>query len=241
MNISEAKQHLNEKGYCFFNLKDYNEEYFNFLKKYLMCNETSNIQKAFKFLRADWSEKNGDEFSQGKIQKYFLNFEEASLQKKEVLQKMENQEISKLFQIWFYTEPYEVEKILNKNDLLAPFLKKIFSDITKNFYELEDDTVVNHLLTFTYYDKGCRLDNHSDGYGNARICACLMYLNESYDESDGGYLVLNNELKVLPEIGNFAIIDLTKFDIPHMVTEVTNGIGRYACLDFMSRDGMEWK
>jgi len=239
MNILEAKQHLKENGYCFFNLKDFKEEYFAFLKDYLMCNEAKNIQKAFKYLRADWSENDGETFVPKRLQSQFLNFEEANLQKEEILQKKKDG--FKLSQLWFYTEPYEVEKIINKNDFLTPFLKKIFSDVSKNFYDLDENTKINHLLTLTYYDRGCTLGNHSDGYGGNRICACLMYLNESYNESDGGYLVLNNELKVLPEIGNFAIIDLTKFDVPHMVTEVTGGIGRYACLNFISTGETDWK
>ena len=85
----------------------------------------------------------------------------------------------------------------------------------------------------TYYDKDCYLENHSDGTGTGRICALLIYLNETYDENDGGVLILNNKEKVSPIFGNVAIIDLQTFDIPHMVTKVTGGIGRYAILSFM--------
>jgi len=90
-------------------------------------------------------------------------------------------------------------------------------------------------MEFTYYDKGCYLNNHSDGTGTGRICAILIYLNENYDVNNGGILVLNNADNVVPEIGNVAIIDLQSFDIPHMVTEVTDGIGRYAFLSFVKR------
>jgi hypothetical protein len=61
----------------------------------------------------------------------------------------------------------------------------------------------------------------------------LIYLNEDYDAQDGGYLVLNNTEKVIPTFGRVAIIDLQTFDIPHMVTKVTGGIGRYALLSFV--------
>ena len=35
----------------------------------------------------------------------------------------------------------------------------------------------------TYYDNGCKLQNHSDGTGTGRVCALLIYLNETYNIS----------------------------------------------------------
>ena len=46
-------------------------------------------------------------------------------------------------------------------------------------------------------------------------------------------LVLNNKERVSPVFGNVAIIDLQSFDIPHMVTDVRGGMGRYALLTFV--------
>ena len=63
----------------------------------------------------------------------------------------------------------------------------------------------------------------------------IKSLHEDYNFDDGGYLVLQNTEKVLPKIGNVAIIDLQSFDIPHMVEKVTGGIGRYACLNFIRK------
>ena len=87
----------------------------------------------------------------------------------------------------------------------------------------------------TLYDDKCLLTNHSDGIQKNRICAILIYLNENYDEMDGGCLVLNNTEKVIPEFGNIAIIDLQSFDVPHMVTEVIGGPGRYTILSFINK------
>ena len=94
---------------------------------------------------------------------------------------------------------------------------------------------------FTYYTTGCFLQNHSDGTGTGRICAILIYLNETYDEKDGGLLILDNKETINPEFGKIAIIDLNSFDIPHMVTKVTGGIGRYAILSFVKRKEDEFK
>ena len=44
-----------------------------------------------------------------------------------------------------------------------------------------------------------------------------------------------DEEKIIPTFGKFAIIDLQSFDVPHQVTEVTGGIGRYAVLSFVRK------
>jgi len=62
----------------------------------------------------------------------------------------------------------------------------------------------------------------------------LIYLNEEYDENNGGVLILNTNEKVLPKIGNIAILDLSSFDIEHQVTEVIGEQNRYCVLSFIS-------
>jgi Rps23 Pro-64 3,4-dihydroxylase Tpa1-like proline 4-hydroxylase len=84
------------------------------------------------------------------------------------------------------------------------------------------------------YSNKCFLQNHQDGKVNGRLCVVLIYLNEEYDESNGGVLILNGNEKVLPKIGNIAILDLGKYDIEHQVTEVIGNQNRYCVLSFIS-------
>ena len=49
----------------------------------------------------------------------------------------------------------------------------------KYFYDYPESQEYSTITNFTYYDVGCKLDNHSDGTGTGRICALLIYLNEN--------------------------------------------------------------
>jgi hypothetical protein len=132
MNIQIAKEQLKEKGYCVFNLKDFNEEYYNFFKENFLCNEFKNLQSAFKSLRADYSFeiKKESEITHGKIQTEFETFEEANFEKNKILDKKEKKEIAKISQIWYYTEPHRIENIIKKQDTSITRYKYYF----KNHY-----------------------------------------------------------------------------------------------------------
>ena len=111
------------------------------------------------------------------------------------------------------------------------YVKKII----EYYFDKNESDNYRFLSTATLYDKKCLLTNHSDGIQENRICAILIYLNEEYDESNGGCLVLNDREVVTPTFGKVAIIDLNKFDVPHMVTEVMGGDGRYTLLSFINK------
>jgi Rps23 Pro-64 3,4-dihydroxylase Tpa1-like proline 4-hydroxylase len=138
-----------------------------------------------------------------------------------------------MIQCWYYAEAFEILDT-NKQDenFYDDFLNNVF-DIVGHIYDIDSSTLTRHASQATYYPKGSFLTEHSDGKGTGRVCAVLIYLNESYEEKDGGYLVLDKKEKVLPHFGNVAIIDLQSFDVKHEVTEVVGGIGRYAFLTFI--------
>jgi hypothetical protein len=237
MNIEEAKSQLKLKGYCQFNLQDLNKNLYDKLKNSHMCNSEKNFKEKFTSIRAD--------YRMGDIQKHeqsdYTSHQNAKEVIDDLLEKYNNTEINDLMQIWYHTS---MGSLYDKNDFIfetyhdyAEFVNNMYNEIVHTMYDNHKEDELSHMVDYTYYDIGCRLDTHSDGNGSGRICACLIYLNESYDENDGGYLVLNETEKILPIIGNVAIIDLEKFDIPHGVTEVTGGIGRYAMLSFSNKKG----
>ena len=141
-------------------------------------------------------------------------------------------------QMWYYAD---LSKILPQHNYITKetnkdyyYLKNQIKNMMTYFFDFEEtQDFVFFAPTFTYYDNGCMLKNHSDGTNTGRVCALLIYLNEEYDENDGGILILNDEEKVVPKFGKVAIIDLQSFDIKHQVTKVTGGIGRYAFLTFI--------
>jgi Rps23 Pro-64 3,4-dihydroxylase Tpa1-like proline 4-hydroxylase len=239
MNIIESKEKLKKDGYTWFNLKDFDENFYNYLLP-LKCNETKNIQSIFTQLRAD-EVSDRDSSERIRISDNYGTFENAKRKKEELyqeLQKIEKQIISRpipadFSQIWYYSDfsdaSFQNTDInINKTDYFN-MIKKLMM----YFYDFPETQEYSGLSMFTYYDKNCKLQNHSDGTGTGRVCALLIYFNEKYNVEDGGILILNDREKVIPEFGNVAIIDLQTFDIKHMVTEVGSGIGRYALLTFV--------
>jgi Rps23 Pro-64 3,4-dihydroxylase Tpa1-like proline 4-hydroxylase len=223
MNFLEAKIFLKENGYCSFNLKDYNQDYFDFVKNNFNCNEENNLQKYFTGIRAAYKTKDTFGSIEESLFERYSSFEEANQKKLEILNESEF-----INQLWLYSE-----------DDLVGFdrtnkLRQIGIEFVKDLYDIDSDAILNHNQQYSYYNEGCRLPNHSDGTDMGRICACLIYFNENYEEKNGGNLILNNEYKVIPEMGNVAIIDLQKFEVPHEVTKVDGGIGRFAFISFVS-------
>ena len=229
MTIEESKIFLKEKGYTSFNLKDFNLDYYNLLLPF-KCNETHNLKKELKGLRASYIRNNINKDS-------YNSFEEAEFEKNELIKTMDNIDSKNLgfHQIYYQMHLGQVfHNVMGESNEFNPFYKKIISDITRYYFDIDESIELLSASTYlTYYDKGCVLDNHSDGTGTGRICALLIYLNEDYDKNDGGILVLENEYNVLPIFGNVAIIDLQSYDIQHAVSKVTGGIGRYAILSFV--------
>ena len=134
----------------------------------------------------------------------------------------------------YYTIPNK-EYIIKGSSSLIQF-ENYIKNIVRYFFDFDESQDYTLFApAISYYDKGCLLGNHSDGTGTGRICSLLIYLNEEYDENDGGILILNNEEHIVPTFGRVAIIDLQSFDIPHQVTKVTGGIGRFAILTFVKK------
>jgi Rps23 Pro-64 3,4-dihydroxylase Tpa1-like proline 4-hydroxylase len=233
MTPNQAKDKLKKDGYTYFNLKDFNEILYNQLIPF-KCNDTQNLKKFMSSLRVDsvYNSKSnlGNDVH---IKDDFDSFENANQKKDEIL--LINQNMS---QIWFYRSFYPILESF-KIDIVE--YQHLLKKITDFYFDFDESQEYSIPIDVTYYNTGCKLENHSDGTGTGRVCAILIYLNETYNENDGGILVLNNTEKVLPIFGNVAIIDLQSFDIPHMVTEVTGGLGRYAILSFVKRKEDEFK
>ena len=247
MNIQEAKEKLKKDGYTSFELKDFDEEFYNLLLP-LKCNEEKNLKESYTHLRCDGS-FHLDNFREDtskekiKLQTEFESFDAATIKKNEIVDILKTDSKLNISQLWYYSNLNSIirpdrQEVGVEYPLQEPFSKfeKYVYNITKHFFDFEDTQEFCLFAAMsTYYNEGCSLASHGDGTGTGRICALLIYLNEEYDEKDGGILVLNNEEKVIPTFGKVAIIDLQSFDIQHAVTEVTGGLGRFAILTFVKK------
>lgn len=247
MTVEVSKEKLKKEGYTWFDLKEFDYEFYKWLLPF-QCNEEKNLKKYFDTLRADSASYNGNAFTAFK--ETFDTHYDALTKKNELLNSVKNNNhtdsVNKLLggngnikpdkirisQMWYFSD---LNRIVNEDGEIDKF-KNYVKNIMMYFFDFNETQEYSFFSPmFTYYDEGCVLQNHSDGTGTGRICALLIYLNETYDENDGGILVLNNTERVVPTFGKVAIIDLQSFDIKHMVTQVTGGIGRYAILSFIKK------
>jgi hypothetical protein len=223
MNIDKLKSDLQTKGYTQFNLKDFNEDYYNELLP-LKCNETQNLKHLLTSYRLDGSMISKPTGTVEHINKNCYSFDIAKTEMDEISSNMDN-----IIQNWYCCYDY--------HDLpLGDTIEKIKHNITRNLFLIDDSIKLKNFLgQITFFDYGCRITNHADGTYYDRVCAIMIYLNETYDINDGGILKLNNEEEVLPIFGNVAIISLDKNANPeHAVSKVTGGIGRYALTTFIN-------
>lgn len=219
MTPLEAKEHLQTKGYCSFNIADLNLELFDIVDKY-RCDKAKSERENMTFLRGDFSTSSGEIG----INTNFKSFEEANKIKDAKVALLGKDDIT---QIWLYGHPKE-----GNNSL-----RKLYTELTKYFYDIDDNVDLNLDISISLYNKGCFLDDHIDGKSPVKnYASMLVYLNKDWKEEDGGNLILrgddNIDYKVVPEFGTVAIIDLQNFDIYHQVEEVVNDVERYTIICF---------
>lgn len=217
--ILEAKSDLHKIGYCSFNLKEFDTELYNFVYKHRVTDDEIE-KKNMNCLRADFS--NNELYTGESVFENFKSFEQAENKKLEILEKCKEEDI---FQIWYCAT--------GKMNSKEWSLLSVYDKLTRYFYNLDDDTDLQFNAQYTMYDKGCFLKEHQDGKTLGRICVVLIYLNENYEESNGGNLILDKNFKVIPELGMVSILDLNKFNVSHEVTKVIGDRKRYTALSFV--------
>jgi Rps23 Pro-64 3,4-dihydroxylase Tpa1-like proline 4-hydroxylase len=224
--MESVKQQLKEQGYTYFNMNDYDmfSEDLKHYSKYI-CNESKNLKNKIRAIRIDGIAKNEfkSEFNNGKIQinRDYTNWVKAKEAMDEVSSKMESPVSGS--QKWYF---------FHDTDTNTDF-KKLTYKIVKELYDIDGNLENNSSVT--YYEPGCFLKKHQDGYVDGRICVVLIYLNDSdYKPEWGGNLVFNDVDTIAPLFGNVAVLDFTTHNAYHEVKEVVDGYGRYAFLSFVS-------
>ena len=120
---------------------------------------------------------------------------------------------------------------------------RYFMEISKNildeFYP-NIDIDYTHSPQFTLYEDGHFIAEHDDGENVGRVCALIIYLSYDEDYNDGGgeLIVTANSGKlynIKPTFGTFSLLDFTKNNVKHSVSEVKNGFKRYAFISFFNK------
>lgn len=217
------------------------EEFIEICQKYNLLTRKSDLDNLI-------FDINHDNYNHGPLFKYQTNLQFSDTEHHN--SKLDEERISKfndflleikdkllqVSQIWYYSETSKNDEEI---ELVNQIWKKVFDVFYSDKFSIKDSPSIAPIQK-TRYGLGCSLERHHDGASNDNIFALLIYLNNRYDKSEGGYLTLGegeDSIDVEPHIGNIAIIDFTKHDPSHSVSEVTSGDGRYAFLTFISNKG----
>ena len=223
MQFNKIQSDIEIKGYTQFNLKDFNEEYYNELLP-LKCNEINNLKHLMTGIRLDGSSYKPNESQINENSVGYSSFEdtqEAMLAKLKLIK-------GQPFQNWYRAEYHDLP--------LGNTIQKIKYDISKKIFSIDESIKLQSLVNdITFFDYGCQIVNHRDGTNLNRICAIIIYLNETYNINDGGILKLDNNEEILPIFGNVVVISLKENgkNVEHQVNKVVGGIGRYAITTFV--------
>jgi len=116
------------------------------------------------------------------------------------------------FQLWRFGEV---------PDNFKSFIKVYLKTIVNKIYGIvinQSDLFVSNLTSFT---KGCGIVNHKDQpHSGGRLCVILSYFSDEWKEEYGGILKINNNTISIPTLGNIVVLDFTKNNVEHEVTEV---------------------
>jgi Rps23 Pro-64 3,4-dihydroxylase Tpa1-like proline 4-hydroxylase len=87
-----------------------------------------------------------------------------------------------------------------------------------------------------FYNEGCEIKLHNDGQPTNRICVFLYFLNDEWDDNNGGHLILHdlngNDVIVKPVFPNFVVLDSYK-NLFHELERVKKGL-KYNIVSFYS-------
>lgn len=125
----------------------------------------------------------------------------------------------------------EILTLIHSNiisDFQKKFINKYYSDKKYTKY------ILNNRLQF--YDRGCEIKLHDDGQPENRICVFLYFLNDEWNEENGGYLLLhtkaNNIIKIKPTFPNYLVLD-SDINLFHELIKVNKNI-KYNIVSFYS-------
>jgi Rps23 Pro-64 3,4-dihydroxylase Tpa1-like proline 4-hydroxylase len=221
-------QQFREEGYLYDSLENYSE-FINFddFKKIKEIIDSKNI---IRYSRFDyWYKYNDLSYMEEIRYDNFLNRDNDLPTADYIYQKSHEYQLKKIKDCGFYptwvfgtSMDDEISGTL-RNQILSSFQEKF----AKHYYS--DKETEKYLSDFRlqFYNKGCEIKLHDDGKPDNRYCVFLYFLNNDWNDSDGGNLILytknNEKIKIKPTFPNFVVLD-SDINLFHEVEEVLNNI-----------------
>ena len=132
---------------------------------------------------------------------------------------IEKMKTADIYPTWVFGTSHneDIISIVNHNilkDFQKKFVEKYYSDKLRESGDLFGST------NLQFYDEGCEIKLHDDGRQENRLCVFLYFLNNEWNEENGGHLILHtndgNSIKVNPVFPNFVVLD-TDINLFHEV------------------------
>lgn len=250
--MENLKKHLLEKGYVTFNIKDVFPNLIHNLE--FVKNKTLNINPWRLYISAVMSDAEHKDFELWLIENvgnqvdwesrryhktqlnqvgYEIEINCPSWDVADEIQNKINKDIIHTTQQYWFQQPYWV--IDEEGDDFIRNSVEIFDRVFSVFYDGSYSKDSNSKFALTNFRNGCHIHRHTDGQNPERVCGMLFYLNPDFNKDTGGCLILD-DVEVPAEFGNVTILDYTKNNLPHEVSQITENKNRFTLIKFFERN-----
>ena len=233
----ESVENYRNSGYIYGKLEDYSDlidlDGFNSIKKYI--DNTDFVRHS----RYDyWFKYKEQSYMEELVYDEYLKNDKDLDTADYVYAKAHEYQLKKIEECGFY--PTWVFGTSSNGEIIGRIHNEVLQNFQKNFvtqyYPEKSFNKFSSNTKLQFYDKGCEIKLHDDGQPDNRICVFLYFLNNEWDETNGGHLILHdlngNDIKVNPIFPNFVVLDSDK-NLFHEVEKVNNGI-KYNIVSFYS-------
>ncbi len=233
----KSVENYRNNGYIYGSLEDYSElinlDGFKQVKDYI---DSVNFVRHSRY--DYWFKYNDQSYMEELVYDNYLTRDRDLDTADYVYQKAHEYQLKKMEECGFYptwvfgtsNDTNICNKIQNGvlEDFQQKFVKKYYPE--KTF----DKFIPSEKLQF--YNEGCEIKLHDDGQPTNRICVFLYFLNDEWDDDNGGHLILHdlngNDVVVKPVFPNFVVLDSYK-NLFHELEKVKKGI-KYNIVSFYS-------
>jgi Rps23 Pro-64 3,4-dihydroxylase Tpa1-like proline 4-hydroxylase len=235
----ESIENYRNSGYLYGNLEDYSElidlDGFKQIKDYI---DNTNFVRHSRY--DYWFKYNSSSYMEELVYDEYLKNDKELDTVDYLYQKSHEYQLKKIEECGFY--PTWIFGTSMDSKIISKIHDSVLKDFQKNFvtkyYPEKSFNKFSPNTKLQFYNEGCEIKLHDDGNPHNRICVFLYFLNNEWNESNGGHLILydlnGNDIKVNPIFPNFVVLDSDK-NLFHEVEKVKNGI-KYNIVSFHSHD-----
>jgi hypothetical protein len=233
----ESIENYRNNGYIYGSLEDYsgliNLDGVKDIKKYI---DTTNFVRNSKY--DYWFKYNEQSYMEELVYSNYIKKDKDLDTADYVYQKAHEYQLKKIEECGFY--PTWIFGTSNDNDICGKIQNGVLDDFQQKFVKkyYPEKTFSKFIPSekLQFYNEGCEIKLHDDGQSTNRICVFLYFLNDEWDDDNGGHLILHdlngNDVIVKPIFPNFVVLDSHK-NLFHELEKVKKGI-KYNIVSFYS-------